>query len=128
AAAGPGGQPWLEVRDAVTQAPLYHFLAFDPTFRGGVFPASGDFNGDGKADILCGSGSGNDVSLFNGADDSPVARFASYGSSFNGGGGGGAGRVHGGRPPGERPPPGATRRAGPGPRARPLAPARPLLA
>src|SRR5262249_27996010 len=85
AAVGPGGQPWVEVRDAVTQAPLYHFLAFDPTFRGGVLPTAGDFNGDGKADLLCGAGSGNDVSLFSGADDSSLARFAPFASSFHGG-------------------------------------------
>src|SRR5262249_40399797 len=37
AAAGPGGQPWVSVFDAVTHAPIYTFLAFDPTYRGGVF-------------------------------------------------------------------------------------------
>jgi FG-GAP repeat len=34
------------------------FMAYDPTFRGGVRVAAGDVNNDGKDDIIVGAGPG----------------------------------------------------------------------
>jgi trimeric autotransporter adhesin len=39
-------------------ATLAHFVAYQPSFNGGVFVAAGDVNGDGRADIITGSGPG----------------------------------------------------------------------
>ena len=49
--AGPGGEP--EVRVILSNGTeLYRFNAFESSFTGGIYVASGDFDGDGKADIV----------------------------------------------------------------------------
>jgi hypothetical protein len=55
--AGPSGGPNVEVFRADGSL-LANFLAYDPAFRGGVSVATGDFNGDGHADLVIGPGSG----------------------------------------------------------------------
>ena len=47
-------------------------LAFEPEFRGGVFVAAGDVNGDGYVDVVAGSGEGRSgqVKVFSGRDRS----------------------------------------------------------
>lgn len=57
AAAALGG-PRVTVRDGKTAATLGDFFAYDPNFRGGLYVDAGDFNNDGKADILTGPGEG----------------------------------------------------------------------
>lgn len=50
---GPYGGSKIRVLDGRTQADLLpQFSAFEESFTGGVFLAAGDFNGDGKADIV----------------------------------------------------------------------------
>ena len=63
------------------------FFAYAPTFTGGVRVAAGDVNGDGVADIITGAGpgAGPHVKVFNGANQSELASFFSYGASFTGG-------------------------------------------
>src|SRR6266487_4736719 len=52
---GPGATGGnVKVFDGVTGALIRNFLAFDPSFTGGVFVAGGDVNGDGSADIIVG--------------------------------------------------------------------------
>jgi hypothetical protein len=50
--AGPGGGPHVRVYRGDTGQPLREFMAYDPTSRAGVAVAAGDFDGDGKADIV----------------------------------------------------------------------------
>jgi len=56
------------------------FLAFSPTFLGGVEVASGDINGDGLADIIVGSGTGMapTVKTFDAATLQEVRTFFAY--------------------------------------------------
>ncbi|HEY2787557.1 MAG TPA: VCBS repeat-containing protein [Fimbriiglobus sp.] len=66
--AGPGGGPAVKVFDAAgifsgnpTPIAKQAFFAFDSNLRGGVNVAAGEFRGDGKADIIVGSGNGTPV-------------------------------------------------------------------
>jgi hypothetical protein len=58
AAAGRGGGPHVRVFDGRTDAELMGFFAYDPGFSGGVNLGAGDFDGDGKAEIVTGAGTG----------------------------------------------------------------------
>jgi YD repeat-containing protein len=84
-AAGPGGMPRVGVWDGVTKQQVYNFFAFASTFRGGVYIAAGDLNGDGTADLIAGAGSGSEVRAFSGSDTTPLGSFNAYASSFTGG-------------------------------------------
>ncbi|QEL15922.1 Ig-like domain-containing protein [Limnoglobus roseus] len=85
--AGAGGGPHVLVHDVATGRTVMSFFAYDSSFRGGVDVATGDVNGDGKADIITGSGIGGGphVKVFSGADGSVLQSFFAYDSSFRGG-------------------------------------------
>ena len=57
AGADAGGEPRVSVYDRTGKL-LSSFLAFEPGFTGGVRVAAGDVDGDGRAEILAGSGPG----------------------------------------------------------------------
>ncbi|MFO0809710.1 MAG: VCBS repeat-containing protein [Gemmataceae bacterium] len=57
-APGQGGGPHVKVFSGLNGALLNSFLAYDSAFRGGVFVAGGDVNGDGFADVITGPGVG----------------------------------------------------------------------
>jgi hypothetical protein len=84
---GPGGGPEIKVFDSVTGAVLRDFMAFVPTFIGGVFVASADVNGDGFDDIIVGAdaGGGPHVEVFSGKDGSLLQSFFAYNPGFTGG-------------------------------------------
>src|SRR5439155_24677933 len=67
--AGPGGGPHVKVFGGAGFAAVAGFFAYGPTFAGGVNVAAGDVTGDGKADIITGSGPGGGphVKAFDGA-------------------------------------------------------------
>jgi hypothetical protein len=102
-AAGPGGGPRVVViNGADGTRNLHHtnpttgvvtvytidFMAFEPSFRGGVTVAAGDFNGDGSADIVVGAdtGGGSRVRVISGADGKTImGDFFAYEPDFRGG-------------------------------------------
>lgn len=58
AGSGHGAQPLVNVFDTAGNL-LASFLAFDPSFTGGVRVAVGDVNGDGVPDVIAAKGSGD---------------------------------------------------------------------
>jgi subtilisin family serine protease len=88
-AAGPGGGPHLKVFDAKTGTTFGGFFSADPSFSGGLNIATGDVNGDGRADIIVGTdtGGGPRVTVFSynletGGFDN-IADFFAYSLDFN---------------------------------------------
>jgi cyclophilin family peptidyl-prolyl cis-trans isomerase len=75
-AAGAGGGPRIAIFNGktlgLTGGPKLRgdFFAFEPTLRDGTYVAAGDFNGDGKADLVAGAGPGGGprVSIFDGSN------------------------------------------------------------
>jgi hypothetical protein len=84
---GPTGGPEIKVFDGKTGAIIRDFFAFDPNFKGGVWVAGGDVNGDGFADIIVGAdaGGGPEVAVFSGKDGSLLTAFFPYDPNFQGG-------------------------------------------
>jgi len=64
-----------------------NFLAYPAFFRGGVFVAAGDVNGDGRADIIIGPDSGAPplVRVFDGRTGNTLQSFFAYSPLFLGG-------------------------------------------
>jgi hypothetical protein len=84
--AGPGGGPHVRVFSGVPGGGiLKEFFAYDAAFRGGVFVAAGDVNGDRIADIVTGGGGNAQVRAFNGTNLALLYTAFAYGSSFTGG-------------------------------------------
>jgi hypothetical protein len=89
--AGAGGGPHVRVFDGVTSAqvsgPLGSFFAYSPAFPGGVRVAAGDFDGDGRAEVVTGAGPGGGphVRVFDGATGAEVAGFFAFDPAYSGG-------------------------------------------
>jgi hypothetical protein len=95
---GPGGPPRVNVYDSVGHL-AYSFLAYAPSFHGGVSVAVGDVNGDGVPDVITGAGPGGGphVEVFDGtklwmtqadgtlAPAAVIASFYAYDAGFRGG-------------------------------------------
>ena len=64
---GVGGTPQVRVFDASSGALINQFMAYDPSFTGGVNVAAADLNNDGIAEIITGTGAGGGpiVRVFN---------------------------------------------------------------
>ena len=74
---GPGGASHVKVFNGVTQAELFSVDPFEPTFKGGVYVAAGDINGDGLAELAItpDEGGGPRVRVFNGVGFIQIADF-----------------------------------------------------
>jgi hypothetical protein len=79
-AGGPGGGPHVKVFSGADGKILHSFDAFAASFKGGVRVATGDVNGDGRADVVAGAGPGGGphVRAFSGVDGSPLAAFDAF--------------------------------------------------
>jgi hypothetical protein len=86
-APGSGGAPTVKVFDGATGNLIRSFSAYGNGFTGGVFVAAADVNGDGKADIITGEGSGGrpQVKVFDGATGKTLSSFLAYDNAFAGG-------------------------------------------
>ena len=92
-AAGPGGGPRVRIFDGTGNpfvgAISNSFLAFDPSFHGGVFVAAGDIDGDGVPDVVAGAdadaGFGPHVKAISGNTGALILSFFAYSASFRGG-------------------------------------------
>ncbi len=86
---GKGGGPRVRVLDGATlgNTVLRDFFAYEDSFRGGVLVSSGDIDGDGVDDILCGTGKGGGprVQVFSGDDGAVLQNLFAYEDSFRGG-------------------------------------------
>jgi hypothetical protein len=84
---GVGGGPDIRVFDSFSNAIVREFLAYDPSFTGGVFVAAGDVDGDFGADVITspGAGGGPHIREFSGLTTAPLASFFAYDLSFTGG-------------------------------------------
>jgi hypothetical protein len=85
--AGDGGGPAITIFDGKTGSLMYTMLAYEDSFRGGVTVAVGDVTGDGRDDIIAGSGPGGgpSVAVFDGANREKVGSFYAYDPNFRGG-------------------------------------------
>jgi hypothetical protein len=83
---GDGIASQVKVFSGTDLTVLRSFLPEAPGFTGGVYVAAGDVNGDGRADIVTGAGSGAPtVRVFDGATGVSIGTFLPYDPSFTGG-------------------------------------------
>ena len=94
---GAGTTAQVKVYDGRTRALLETLTPFGPGFKGGVTVAAGDLNGDGKADVVIGSGPGvkAQVVAFNGATATRLETLSPFSASFTGGVSVGVGDLNG---------------------------------
>lgn len=85
--AAGGGGPHVKVFSGANGAELASFFAYDAGFSGGVRVAAGDVNGDGRADIITGTGSGSaaHVKVFDGSNLNVLQSFLPFSTQYTGG-------------------------------------------
>ncbi|MFL5329228.1 MAG: SdrD B-like domain-containing protein [Gemmataceae bacterium] len=87
-APGAGANPHVRVFNGNTGSVVNEFFAYNAGFLGGLFIAAGDVDGDGKADVITGAGSGGGphVRVFKGGTNGAIINeFFAYEPTFLGG-------------------------------------------
>ncbi|MFO0937549.1 MAG: SdrD B-like domain-containing protein [Gemmataceae bacterium] len=79
-----GGGPRIRVFNGANGTVLYDFFAYESSYRGGLFIAAGDINGDGKADLIVSAdtGGGPRVRAFSGTDVTVLQDFFAFDSNL----------------------------------------------
>jgi membrane-associated phospholipid phosphatase len=85
--ADAGGLPYVRLFDPASNSQVRAFLAYDPSFKGGVHVAEADVNGDGIPDVVTapGAGGGPHIKVFDGRTGALLSQFFAYAPSFAGG-------------------------------------------
>ena len=93
--AGPGGGPHVKIYDFTTgtviPGPLGNFFAYESEYRGGVHVGTdwktGDFTGDGRADLVVGPGADHtpDVKVFSGSTGTLERTISAFDSTMTAG-------------------------------------------
>ena len=86
-AEGAGSAGAVKVLDGKTGKTIASYFPFPGSFRGGATVALGDVTGDGRADVIVGSGPGSptQVKVYDSATRRPVAVLSPFVRSFRGG-------------------------------------------
>ena len=86
-ASGGKAAPTVRVLAGDTGAEVANFLAYAPTFRGGVRVAAGDVTGDGVDDTVTAPGKSSvaTIKVFDGVDRHLVTQFDAFDAKFKGG-------------------------------------------
>jgi len=83
--AGAGGGPQVRIFSEAGTL-LGQFFAYNPLFRGGVYVALGDVNGDGRDEIITSPGSGGGPHILVYSDHAEIkGNFMAYDPSYRGG-------------------------------------------
>ncbi len=87
AGTGPGTSAQVKVFDGATSTVLETLAPFREAFTGGVSVAAADVDGDGKADVIVGSGVGSSplVRIYRDATRARLRLFTAFAPSFGGG-------------------------------------------
>lgn len=86
-AAGAGSVPIVKAYIGLTGGLLWAFNGMDSTYRGGVFVTAADVDGDGRADLVIGSGRGDQsrVRVFSGFNRGLLQQFVALEPAYTGG-------------------------------------------
>ncbi len=85
--AGVGGGPHVRIFDGINGILMNETMAYDTNFRGGVFVATGDIDGDGRPDLAVSPGDGgfSHVIVYNGLSLQPIRNFFAFPLDTQGG-------------------------------------------
>lgn len=85
--AGPGGGPHVKVFSGRDLQILTEQFPFAASLRGGIFMGAGDVNGDGRTDVIVGSGGGAapGIAVIDGNGTVLKRIFLAFGPNFDGG-------------------------------------------
>jgi len=86
-APGRGLAPTVKAFNALTGANLWSFNAGLASYRGGLFVSAADVDGDGRSDIVVGTGTGGaaTVRIYRGSDRQLLSQFTAFETSVTGG-------------------------------------------
>ena len=84
---GPGGLPEVKIIDSGTGNMIGEIMAYDPSFKCGIFVSIIDVNNDGFSEIVTGAGEsgGPHVKIFDSRTKSEILSFFAFDAEFRGG-------------------------------------------